>query len=314
MSPPVIENLKGFLSTKPPLVIFMICLGGCAVVLLTLAYIVKVNDQLINPDLTKDWNKFLDNFAELEFCMIANSSGYPDEAQSASPKLTDKLNVISNKLTGSASTTERSPQSGDDIVNTSLTMMVELRPTPHFYGITQNVTFLSSTVTGSQIGLSGAAADLEMNVTLNFPFDWNDTDCSGSTCPTIHILTCINLQAPLAFFPSTRQVGACYSASNESSSEVHTRMQSYLGNQFTLLPTAASQCQETPVIKVKHKVDPRFTMMLTLEDRSVINLHLMHTSYFLFVMFVTIFCYAIIKGRTSKVKTHNSYSEVNSYA
>ena len=38
------------------------------------------------------------------------------------------------------------------------------------------------------------------------------------------------------------------------------------------------------------------------QDRSVINLHLMHTSYFLFVMMVTLFCYAIIRGRPSKVK------------
>ncbi|XP_060075610.1 transmembrane protein 248-like [Ylistrum balloti] len=313
MPPPVVENVKGFLSSKPPLVIFMICLGGFAVVLLTLAYIVKVNDQLINPDLTKDWNRFLDNFAELEFCMIANSSTYPDDVPSGSGKLTDKLNVISNKLSGSPTTTDRSPQNGDDVVNTSLTMMVEMRPSPHFYGIPQNVTFLASTVVGNQIGLSGAAADLEMNVTMSFPFDWNNTDCSDSTCQTVHILTCINLQAPVAFFPSTRQAGACYSLANESSSEVHTRMQSYQGNQFTLLPTVASQCLQTPVIKVKHKVDPRFNVMLTLEDRSVINLHLMHTSYFLFVMFITLFCYAIIKGRSIKIKTH-SYSEVNSYA
>lgn len=47
------------------------------------------------------------------------------------------------------------------------------------------------------------------------------------------------------------------------------------------------------------------------EDRSVINLHLMHTSYFLFVMFVTLFCYALIKGRTTKIiKVHNNYGEV----
>lgn len=313
MTPPLVENVKGFVYSKPPLVIFMICLGGCAVVLLTLAYIVKVNDKLINPDLTKDWNRFLDNFSELEFCMIGNSTTYPDDVPSGSSKLTDKLDVISNRLVGSPTTTERSPQTGDNVVNTSLTMMVEMRPTPHFNEITQNVTFLLSTVTGSQIGLSGAAADMEMNVTMNFPFDWNNTECSGSVCPTVHILTCINLQAPAAFFPSTRQVGTCYSYANDSSNEVHTKMQSYQGNQFTLLPTIASQCLDTPVIKVKHKVDPRFTMMLTLEDRSVINLHLMHTSYFLFVMFITLFCYAIIKGRTSKIKTHN-YSEVNSYA
>jgi len=32
-------------------------------------------------------------------------------------------------------------------------------------------------------------------------------------------------------------------------------------------------------------------------ERSVINLHLMHTSYFLFVMAMMLVCYALIKGK-----------------
>ena len=45
----ILENLKSFWGSKPPLVLFMLCLGIFAVVLLTLGYIVKVND-LKNPD------------------------------------------------------------------------------------------------------------------------------------------------------------------------------------------------------------------------------------------------------------------------
>lgn len=41
------------------------------------------------------------------------------------------------------------------------------------------------------------------------------------------------------------------------------------------------------------------------DDRSLINLHLMHTSYFLFVMVITMFCYAVIKGRPGKVRSTN---------
>lgn len=41
------------------------------------------------------------------------------------------------------------------------------------------------------------------------------------------------------------------------------------------------------------------------DDRSLINLHLMHTSYFLFVMVITMFCYAVIKGRPGKVRQSN---------
>lgn len=41
------------------------------------------------------------------------------------------------------------------------------------------------------------------------------------------------------------------------------------------------------------------------DDRSLINLHLMHTSYFLFVMVITMFCYAVVKGRPGKVRLTN---------
>uniref|UniRef100_A0A673X7B7 Transmembrane protein 248 n=1 Tax=Salmo trutta TaxID=8032 RepID=A0A673X7B7_SALTR len=43
------------------------------------------------------------------------------------------------------------------------------------------------------------------------------------------------------------------------------------------------------------------------DDHSLINLHLMHTSYFLFVMVITMFCYAVIKGRPGKVRTTTNH-------
>lgn len=48
----ICENLKSFFKNKPPMVLFVISLGAFALVLLTLAYIIKVQ-ELPNPDLTK---------------------------------------------------------------------------------------------------------------------------------------------------------------------------------------------------------------------------------------------------------------------
>lgn len=48
----VVDNLKGFASNRPPLVVFMICLGLFAVALLSLAYYIKVND-IQNPDVSQ---------------------------------------------------------------------------------------------------------------------------------------------------------------------------------------------------------------------------------------------------------------------
>lgn len=52
-------------------------------------------------------------------------------------------------------------------------------------------------------------------------------------------------------------------------------------------------------------INALFVTLSNQDDRSLINLHLMHTSYFLFVMVITMFCYAVIKGRPGKVRQTN---------
>ena len=48
----IVENVRGFFISRPPLVVFMICLGSFAIALITFAYIVKVKD-MPNPDVTE---------------------------------------------------------------------------------------------------------------------------------------------------------------------------------------------------------------------------------------------------------------------
>ena len=47
-----IDNLRGFVSSRPPLVIFMLCLGLFTIVLLTVANYVQVT-KLRNPDVSE---------------------------------------------------------------------------------------------------------------------------------------------------------------------------------------------------------------------------------------------------------------------
>lgn len=48
----IVENIRGFFTSRPPLVVFMICLGAFAIVLITFAYVIKVKD-MPNPDVTE---------------------------------------------------------------------------------------------------------------------------------------------------------------------------------------------------------------------------------------------------------------------
>jgi phosphotransferase system glucose/maltose/N-acetylglucosamine-specific IIC component len=48
----IVDNLRGFFVSRPPLVVFMICLASFAIALITFAYVIKVKD-IPNPDITE---------------------------------------------------------------------------------------------------------------------------------------------------------------------------------------------------------------------------------------------------------------------
>ncbi|XP_048757115.2 transmembrane protein 248-like isoform X2 [Ostrea edulis] len=301
----IFENLKSFVKNKPPMVLFVISLGAFAVVLLTLAYIVKVK-ELPNPDLTKEWNKFFENFAEVEFCVLGNRTE-DTISTTTEPKLSETLSKLHESVLHPKST----PRLEDEYtVNTSISMLIEVTPSQSdsFFNISNNVTTLLAAVNGSELGLRGLASKMSVNVSMMLPIKWNEAVCTDKNCQKIQILTCINFQGPASIFPSRRHFGGCTSTVGvtEGVSDYSSRMVGY--------PRSYSEenlCAHLPRVTMKYKLDPTMNMLLTLEDRSVINLHLMHTSYFLFVMFVTVACYALIKGHPSTHKSKSgSYSEV----
>ena len=57
----VVDNLRGFTQHRPPLVVFMICLGLFAVALLSMAYYIKLND-VQNPDVSQVRKSLLKTF------------------------------------------------------------------------------------------------------------------------------------------------------------------------------------------------------------------------------------------------------------
>lgn len=312
----IFENVKGFWSSKPPLVLFMLCLGIFAVVLLTLGYIVKVND-LKNPD--AQWNKVIDGFSNVQFCMQFNKSDTNTTVidHVEPPKLTDVIGHLHEKLKGdnpvevtTASTTSSHP---NDLVPISTQFLVEIQPTSDFVNIPHNITHLSTSINGSQLGLEGGNEGMQLNLTFALPFQWNNTACAHSWCQTVKILTCVYFLAPAKLYPASRRRERCI-ADNFTGIEYHTSMQSLKTSQDQLVDQ--SVCKNRPVLKLRQDNDKTFKIMLTLDDRSAINLHLMHTSYFLFVMVITLMCYALVRGRpTVHVKVKQShYVEVSTQA
>ncbi|KAK2161892.1 hypothetical protein LSH36_108g06046 [Paralvinella palmiformis] len=210
-----IENLKDFAHNRPPVMVFMACLGFFAIILMSLAYYVKLTEEIPDPDIRQDWNQFLKRFAKLEFCIQYNTS---------------------------------------DIVTPLHTT--------------------TTTASSIQTITQGVHSIRERDLTT--------TDVYDRTSPK-----------------------SCESV-NDTGIEYYTTMLP----QKTTDVYWATFCRQRPVIHIQPTIDPALTVYLSLMDRSVINLHLMHTSYFLFVMVVTILCYALIRGRPLKSKI--TQTETNS--
>ncbi|KAK7088185.1 transmembrane protein 248-like isoform X2 [Littorina saxatilis] len=304
MTLPIVENVRGFFVSRPPLVVFMICLGSFAVALITFAYIVKVKD-MPNPDVTEDWNTFLDKLTQLNYCVVSEPGATITNASqmvagaSGGQSLKDRLSqLLQNGVTtkqdiGTAAAP--SAYSPTSVINVTAMMDLELMPTPTLQRIASkhNFTFITTTLTGAQLGLYGDRRHLETNLTIVLPPLGNQSHyCQHGAC--YKLSACVTMTSLPQFFPKTQRPDAEETCVKDID----------LGgeNHFHLEVTPSYiHCVNASILSLEHEMDPTLTVMLTM-DRSVINLHLMHTSYFLFVMMITLFCYALVKGRPNKVK------------
>ncbi|KAL7987110.1 hypothetical protein Chor_006029 [Crotalus horridus] len=124
-----LENLRVFISSRPPLVVFMISVSAMAIAFLTLGYFFKIK-EIKSPEMTE--NETLKH--------LINDTTTPENAMTSSQ----------------ARPSTPSPQTLEDSgpVNTSVAITLTLDPLRPFGGISRNVTSLSSTIFGHQIGLS----------------------------------------------------------------------------------------------------------------------------------------------------------------
>lgn len=288
-----VENLKGFATTRPPLVVFMVCMGLFATVLLTLAYYVGTH-EIRDPDISQDWNVFLKNFAELELCIKGNNSEQFSTQATTISKSLSKISPNTTPVSLARDSTIGQVLEYEGPRNYSVSLLLTIYPTRDFLSIPHNVTYLAGTIIGSQLGLAGLAADEAINITAELPYEWNTTHCRNPPfgCEPVQIYTCVHFQAAPLVFPTSRSPSMCEGL-NETGIEYHARLFGYRHSKAH----STYYCRSHPTIKVNYKFNPTLAVWLSLNDRSVINLHLMNTSYFLFVMVVTLFCYAMLKGK-----------------
>ncbi|ESN97747.1 hypothetical protein HELRODRAFT_185894 [Helobdella robusta] len=263
----IFENLKHFVKKKPPLVLFLVVLVIFSLITMSIGAYVKTA-QLKSTDIKKDWNIFLNGFSRVSFCLSSNSS--------LSPNL---------------STTDKSATNYTS-KNITIPLKITVQPSPSFVHQRHNLTILSGLLSAHDIGIKGSNAMLEVFTEL--PHVWTSSDngdevCKDDVCPPVTLFACVTIADHSSLFPTSNiPPGTCKPTTNNTSLPTNAIFKS---------PHSSTCKSGESKIKFEHKLDPLLTIYLSLSDKQVINLHLLHTSIILFAIILTIFLFALFRGK-----------------
>lgn len=316
-----VQSLRSFASNQPPLLVFTVCLMAFGITMVVLAYIIGEND-FPNPDITMDWNVFMERFTELELC--AQHSEVVINNKLPSIQTTTDLSLIRNDtnltqpfvlLSSNAKTVDRSKSMGallpdiagqyddDEITDNPINVTVSISVPLHLNMNTNNypATILNMIVQGHQLGISGKAADEQLNVAVTLPEKHNLTHCQSEQKCEKYTNVCLTLRGSSHLLPQTKKPPTCQTNIHSHINEVKVSLKEKSKNDH------GYWCRKGTIISLGYTPDSKLTVMLSYRDRSLVNLHLMHTSFFLFVMVMTLLCFALIRGRYRSPK--NTISE-----
>ncbi|XP_022096325.1 transmembrane protein 248-like [Acanthaster planci] len=295
-----IENLKGHVRSRPPVVIFIACMFLLALSLIILGYYFQ--HDVPNYDISEDWNSFLEELSSVDFCLALNTSTVTSAVS------TVKTNTLDN--TSISLTTDPFPVGDyeEDWAmkrNVSVSVMLMIDPSVHMAKTVANITMMSSLVPASMLGVKGS--EEMISVQFELPQPLKPEQCKDPATCQIAVQTCLVLIGSPSVFPSTKQPVSCNTTDSH-----HENSTAWMN----VRPTGRapkSWCKHGAVAHAKHKFDPRLTVMLSSAEQSIINLHLMYTSYFMFVMVIMWVCYALVKGPPTKMRNvHNTGIEKKS--
>lgn len=257
-------NLKGFTTSRPPLVIFTLCLTAFALTTLSLAYFIRNSERIPNTDVRVDWNRFLKHLSSYNLCVLPDAAG--NSSRSVDEEQSDFGNV-------------------SIVVTASLSLVQQLNSLPH------NIT----TVTGVlPLGAWSHMCKTEslvgegtlLNMSLILPQNLSQADD-----------VCVTFVGPRSVLPVVSAPPACTTSLAPQQGFTGKLMSQSRDSEVLGEREDDDWCKGGTVMRMAYRSNPELMVMLTGNERSLINLHLMHTSYFLFVMAMTLVCYALIKGK-----------------
>ncbi|GLH09890.1 Cyclin-dependent kinase 5 homolog [Gryllus bimaculatus] len=245
-----------------------------AVTTFSLAYFIRHAENIPNFDIRSDWAGFLKYLSDLDLCVIVDENA---------------------RITGNTSHMVVDTEAGDGYGNVSIAVLASLSLVQHLNSL-HNLSIISGALAiGEWDPLCGpdVPPGTFLNVSLNLPANLSQ----GQE-------VCVTFSGPRALLPVTRSPPVCTPAPlpvNGATAKLsgRSRAPDALGERFE-----DDWCEDGAIMRMDYRSNPELAVILTINDRSLINLHLMHTSYFLFVMAMTVVCYALIKGKPKQKIMH----------
>ncbi|XP_077533261.1 transmembrane protein 248-like isoform X1 [Haemaphysalis longicornis] len=280
----VAQHLRGLALSHPPLLVFSGCLVAFGVTMIVLAYIIG-GTELPNPDIDMDWNVLLTRLSELHYCVGPRSEGPPANGTAAVPgvKAVDRAKSLSALLPDLGGS---DPQ--DEGGRRNITVAVAV-PEARFSreALKGGPVIWHAHARGYMLGLAGQRAREGLSLTLIlWPQRLNESCTEGRHC---RVDTCLILQGPAHLLPQTsRRPPRCFLEAVPPS----------VSRPVFLQRSAADtrvNCTGGVWASFLYTPRPELTVMLSYGDRSLVNLHLIHTSYLLFFVVMTLVCYAVIR-------------------
>ena len=305
------SNNQGLISGQPPLLVFTLCLTAFGLTMVILAYVVGEQD-VPNPDIQMDWNKFLKKVSSFKLCpvlndtrtlnggplsrishkalynteTVLNSSHVVDESKSMSAVLSDVVHYASEEQFDRLEYVEVSAR-------VQFKLIGKVHPSSFFQ--------VSGKIKGSLLGFTGKYSSLVFNVSLSFISPVNNS-CFEESCTSVWDV-CLIMNIPSDLLYETKSPDRCDIKATSSPDILPAFFLD--GKKSDSGDPSVASC-----LALDYKPNSKLTVMLSLHDRSIVNLHLMHTSYFMFVMVMTLVCYSLIRGRYRHPKSAHSHEKV----
>ncbi|XP_054714993.1 transmembrane protein 248-like [Uloborus diversus] len=304
---------QSLISGHPPLLVFTICLTAFGLTMVVLAYVIGEKD-VPNPDVQMDWNKLFKKLSELKICPMQN------DTQCMSGKFFSHRGKHGNHNSEFLANISSAHNADEKIWEAVLSKVVEKGKSNKiddstFQDISVSVKFglhgkvspdsffqSKGQVQGKLLGFTGKYAVHIFNLSLSFQSLQNKS-CSSDQCHSLWEV-CITMRLPSEVLPETKSPEKC-KVVHYSNPDTHPSTSYCIDNHTVDFAISSDMC-----IDLDYTPDTKLTEMLSVHDRSIVNLHLMHTSYFMFVMVMTLICYSLIKGRYRHPKHSLSHEKL----